>query len=100
DLLVDDHPDVRLARKLVKEARALFRQAERTTRARPAPGARREARQEARSLWADARRLEDQTAQQILNEADVLCATTTSLDSALLGARRFDLVVIDEACQS
>ena len=39
DLLVDDHPDVRLARKLVKEAMALFRQAERYTRAKPEPGA-------------------------------------------------------------
>ena len=39
DLLVQEHPDVRLARKLVKEAMGLFRQAERYTRARPEPGA-------------------------------------------------------------
>ena len=30
----------------------------------------------------------------------MLCATTTGLDSQVLGARRFDLAVIDEACQS
>lgn len=100
DLLVDDHPDVRVARKLVKEAMSLFRQADRTTRAKPAPGARREARQEAKSLLADARRLEAQAVEHILDTADVLCATTTGLDSSLLGARRFDLSVIDEACQS
>ena len=100
DLMVAAHSDVRLARKLVKEAQALFRQAGRFTRARPAPGARREARQEAKSLLADARRLERQAVDHILDTADVLCATTTGIDSEVLGTRRFDLAVIDEACQS
>ncbi len=100
DLLVDEHPDVRLARKLVKEAMGLFRQANRYTRAKPEPGARREAREEAQSLLADARRLEAQAVDHILDTADVLCATTTGLDSELLGPRRFELAVIDEACQS
>ncbi len=100
DLLVEDHPDVRLARKLVKEALGLFRQAGRYTRAAPPPGARRETREEARSLLADAKRLEAQAVEHILDTADVLCATTTALDSDLLGRRRFDLGVIDEACQS
>lgn len=100
DLLVDEHPDVRLARKLVKEAMGLFRRANRFTRAKPEPGARREIRQEARSLLEDARRLERQAVEHILDRADVLCATTTALDSEVLGTRRFDLAVIDEACQS
>ena len=100
DLLVDDHADVRLARKLVKEARGLFRKASRFTRAKPLPGAKREAREEAKSLLDDARRLEVQAVEQILNQADVLCATTTGLNSEILGTRRFDLAVIDEACQS
>jgi len=100
DLLVEDHQDVRLARKLVKEAMGLFRQAGRYTRARPLPGARQETRQEARNLLADAKRLEAQAVEHILDTADVLCATTTALDSELLGRRRFDLCVIDEACQS
>ena len=55
DLLVERHEDVRLARKLVKDALALFRRAAATTRARPEPGARREMRAEAKSLLADAR---------------------------------------------
>jgi ATP-dependent RNA/DNA helicase IGHMBP2 len=100
DLLVEEHPDVRLARKMVKEAMGLFRQAARFTRAKPLPGSRQETRQEARSLLADARRLEAQAVEHILDTADALCATTTALDSELLGRRRFDLGVIDEACQS
>jgi len=100
DLLVAQHPDVRLARKLVKEALGLFRQAGRFTRAKPEPGARRQTRQEARSLLDDARRLERQAVEHLLDTADVLCATLTGLDSELIGTRRFDLAVIDEACQS
>jgi ATP-dependent RNA/DNA helicase IGHMBP2 len=100
DLLVESHPDVRLARKLVKQALSLFRQAARYTRARPEPGARQATRQEARALLADARRMENQAVAHLLDTADVLCATTTGLDSEILGTRHFDLAVIDEACQS
>lgn len=100
DLLVEKHNDVRVARKLVKDALAMFRRAARTTRARPEPGARRDMRAEARGLLADARRLEARAVEHILDTADILCATTTGLDDELLGDRRFDLVVIDEACQS
>ena len=97
---VDEHPDVRLAHRLAKEALALFRKASRYTRAKPEPGARGQMRQDARQLLADARRLEAQAAEQVLDRAAVVCATTTGLDRDLLGQRRFDLVVIDEACQS
>jgi len=100
DLLVERHPDVLLARKLVKQAMGLFREAERHTRAAPKPGAKRQLRDDAKSLLADARRLEMQAVESILDSARVLCATTTGLDSQLIGTRRFDLAVIDEACQS
>src|SRR5262249_38779164 len=96
----EEHDDARLARKLAKEAFALFRKAARFTRARPEPGARRDMRQEAREMLADARRLESQAVEQVLNRATVLCATLTGLDSEVLGQRRFDLAVLDEACQS
>ena len=99
DLMVEEHRDVALAHKLVKEALALFRKAGRYTRARPEPGSRQATRQEAKSLLADARRLENQAVEQILLQADVVCATATGLNDELLGDRRFDLVVIDEACQ-
>jgi predicted DNA helicase len=100
DLIVEGHPDTRQARKLAKEAYALFRQAGKFTRARPEPGSRQAMRQEARALLADARRLEDQAVAGILGEATVLCATLTGLDGEVLGQRAFDLAVIDEASQS
>jgi superfamily I DNA and/or RNA helicase len=99
DLLVEEHADVRLARKFSKEAFALFRQAGKWTRAKPEPGARQAQRQEARNLLADARRLEAQAVEHILDRATVLCATATGLDAEILGQRRFDLAVIDEAAQ-
>jgi superfamily I DNA and/or RNA helicase len=100
DLLVERHPDARSARKRVKEAFALFRQAGKWTRARPEPGARQQMRQEARALLADARTLEAGAVASILFSTPIVCATLTGLDAELLGERRFDLVVIDEACQS
>jgi superfamily I DNA and/or RNA helicase len=100
DLLVESHPDARQARKLTKQAFALFRQAGRWTRAKPEPGAKQQMRQEARGLLADARKLESLAVERILDRAPILCATTTGLDADLLGDRRFDLLVIDEACQT
>jgi superfamily I DNA and/or RNA helicase len=100
DLLVEDHPDVRQARKFVKEALALFRQAGKWTRAKPEPGSRRDMRQEARALLADARRMEAQAVESVLNSTPILCATTTGLDSEVIGQRCFDLLVLDEAGQS
>ncbi|MDZ4780775.1 MAG: AAA domain-containing protein [Planctomycetia bacterium] len=100
DLMVEEHPDVKVARRLVKDAVAMFRKADHHRRSKPQRGEKRGIREEARSLLADARRLEAQAVRHILDTADVLCATTTGLDAELLGNRRFDLVVIDEACQS
>jgi hypothetical protein len=100
DLLADAHSDARQARKWAKEAFALFRQAGKWTRARPEPGARQAMRQEARQLLADARRLEAQAVEQVLDDATVLCATLTAPDAEILGMRGFDLAVIDEAGQS
>ncbi len=100
DLLVDRHEDVRLARKLVREAFALREKAGKQTRAQPVPGARREMRDEAKQLIADARRLETQVVQHILDQSTILCATLTGMDSDVLGARSFDMAVVDEACQA
>jgi ATP-dependent RNA/DNA helicase IGHMBP2 len=100
DLLAEDHADVRLARKWVKEAFALLRQAGKWTRAKPEPGSRRDQRQEARALLADARKLEAQAVERILDGTPILCSTTTGLDSDVVGQRRFDLLVLDEACQT
>jgi superfamily I DNA and/or RNA helicase len=100
DLLVDAHPDVALARRLLREAEELRNKAARYTRARPLPGSRQEMRREAQELVADARRIESQVAEHILDSATVVCATLTGLDSQVLGERAFDLAVIDEAAQA
>lgn len=100
DLLVEHDTDVRLARKLMREAHALRDQANKWSRGKPEAGARREMRQEVQQMLDDARRMEAQAVERILDSAKVLCATTTGLSSEILGQRRFDLCVIDEAAQS
>jgi superfamily I DNA and/or RNA helicase len=100
DLMVDAHADMKVARRLVKEAHQIRDKADRFTRAKPLPGAKREMRQESRALLADALRLEQQVVTSILDHATVLCATLTGLDSGILDDRTFDLAVIDEAGQT
>lgn len=100
DLLVDAHPDVKVARKLLREADALRDKAARFTRAKPLPGARQELRAQARELVADARRIESVVVEHILDSATVICATLTGIDRGILGERAFDLAVIDEAAQA
>jgi superfamily I DNA and/or RNA helicase len=100
DELAGRHPDAKQARKFYKEAHALFRKAGKWTRAKPEPGERGNLRREARSLIDDARKLEDRAVERALDAASVLCATLTGLNPEVLGDRTFDLVVIDEACQT
>jgi hypothetical protein len=100
DLLVESHPDARQAKKFTREAYALFRKADKWTRAKPQPGEKQAQRAEARDLLAEARKLEQHAEDKVLDEARVVCATLTGLDSETLGRRRYDLAVIDEACQT
>lgn len=100
DLLVENHPDLKVARRLIKEARQLRDKASRFTRAKPPPGMKQEMRAEAKELIADARRIEDQVVTELLDGAEVLCVTLTGIDHEVLGPRQFDLAVVDEACQS
>jgi len=100
DLLVENHPEMKLVRKLTKEAHALRTSAGKYTRAKPEPGARRDMRAEAKALLADARRLEEQLVERIFHAARVVCATLTGLDDRLLHGYHFDRCVIDEAAQS
>jgi len=99
DFLAAQREEMQLVLALHREAEQLMRKAARFTRARPVPGQRQEQRREARELRAEARLLEDQAVSAVLERADIICATTTFNDD-LLEDRRFDLVVIDEACQS
>ena len=100
DMLVEDHPDVRMAHKLAREAYALRERAAKYTRARPQPGARQAMRQDAKAMLNDARKIEDMVVERLLDGARILCATTTGLDPRLLGDRTFDCCVIDEANQA
>lgn len=100
DLLVENHPDLKVARKLLKEARVLRDQASRFTRAKPVRGAKQELRAEAKELVADAQRIERQVIAELLDGAEALCVTLTGIDHEVIGPRQFDLAVIDEACQS
>ena len=100
DILAEKHPDARQARKVARDAFALFRQADKWTRAKPEPGEKAALRREARDMLAEARKLEALAVERVLDDARVVCATLTGLDSQLLGQRRFDVAVIDEACQS
>jgi len=100
DILAEKHPDARQARKVIREASALFRDADKWTRAKPLPGEKADMRREARALLAQARQLAALAVERVLDDARIVCATLTGLDSELLGRRRFNLAVIDEACQA
>ena len=100
DLLVQKHTDARQARKFAKDAHELFKQADKWTRDKPQPGEKASLRREARALLTEARKFEVLAAEKILDEARIICGTLTGLSSDVLGSRRYDLVVIDEAGQS
>lgn len=100
DALVEKHSDYKMAKKLHKEAAGLRRDAGKFRRARPEQGARQAMRSDARDIVAEARQLEDLAVERVLDEAQVVLATLTAIDSRLLGQREFDLCVIDEAGQA
>ena len=99
DSLAAEDPNMRIAKEMMREAAGLFRKIERYTRSRPEPGMRRELRNEAKRLLSDARLMEKQAVSHVIDRAQVICATTT-VDGGIFGDRWFDLLVIDEACQS
>ena len=99
DGLMEQSDEMSVIQSMRREAEDLFRQADRYTRAKPAYGQKAEMRREARDLLSHARLMEKRTLNYFLDRADVICATTT-FNETLMGDRRFDLLVIDEACQS
>ena len=99
DAFVEQHDVMKMVKEFMKEAEGLFRKAGRFTRSQPARGAKREMRDEARRLKRDARLLEKQAVEMVLDKCLIVCATIT-FDEDILTDRQFDLVVIDEACQS
>ncbi len=100
DLLVENHPDVKIANKLTRDAYALRGQAERYTRARPEPGAKQAMRQESKDMLREARKIEEHITSGILSKARIVCATATGLDRDRLEGKYFDWCIMDEASQS
>jgi superfamily I DNA and/or RNA helicase len=100
DLLVEKHPDFKLARKLTRDARALKDQSFKYTRAKPEPGAREAIRQQAKDMLNEARRIEEGVIERVLNSARIVCATSTGLDAEILRGLIFDWCIMDEASQS
>ena len=102
--LTDSHERRQMARELVEQAFTLLRQArKRSARGRDAWHKEREARVEAGKLFADARRLERQAAEDVLRKARVLCGTLTGLSEQVLPPSDepdFDVLVVDEASQA
>ncbi len=102
DALTEDHEASRIARDLVEEAIALRRAASKRKQKR-GPGRFSESRaqwRDARALLAEARALEARAEAEVLDRADVVLATLTSLDAPPLAGRRFDVGVVDEATQA
>lgn len=94
------HPDMKQVKKLRIQARDQFRKAQKFTRAKVSSDERRALRDEGKALLSDARKIEAQVVQAILDDAQIVCATCTGLNTDLLGGRWFELAVIDEACQA
>ncbi len=97
---LENHADMRLARKLSREAYVLREQTFKYTRARPEPGERQAQRREAKQMLADARQIEDQLVERLIRTSAVICATATGLDARLMNGRIFDVCVLDEASQA
>lgn len=100
DLLVENHPDVKIANKLTRDAYALRDQSFKFTRARPERGAKQAMREEAKDMLNEAWRIEDQVTAMILGKARVVCTTATGIDRERLNGKTFDWCIMDEASQS
>jgi ATP-dependent RNA/DNA helicase IGHMBP2 len=103
DVLVEAHPDRRLAKELYDEAHALLGHArkQRTRgRSRERFANARTAQAEARALLSEARGLEKKAVDAVLGRAQVLCCTLTALGTPPLSRMRFALALVDEATQA
>jgi ATP-dependent RNA/DNA helicase IGHMBP2 len=100
DLLVEKHPDFKIARKLTRDSHALKDQSFKYTRAKPEPGMREAIRQQSKDMLREARVIEESVIERVLNSAHIVCATCTGLDDEILRGRIFDWCIMDEASQS
>lgn len=99
DALVEAHDSHRIIAEMLWEADDLERRSGKWGRRSGGRGRKSRQRQGARELRRHARLMEKRAIQDVLDDADVICATV-SFDFSFLGDEQFDLLVIDEACQS
>ena len=101
DALVDQSEARARARRWIAEANALRGRVDRR-RSRDRLDVRdgRQMLAEARDLMRDARRTLDAERAAQLERVRVVCATAVGVDTAALGSRTFDVVVLDEATQA
>ncbi len=100
DELAEIHPDMKLARKLTRDAHSLRKQSSKYFRVKPDPNLRHSLREEAKQLLNEARQIEDAVTERIISNAKIVCATATGLDSDFFTRRKFDWCIMDEASQS
>lgn len=98
DARVSRDETMEIVKDMRRESEQCFRKAGRYTRSQPPRGAKQDMYKEGKRLRQDARLLEKTVVDWVLDRADVICATN-SINIHLLTGRRFDLAVIDEACQ-
>lgn len=99
DGLAEQHENMPVVQEMYREAEVLFKKAGKWTRHRPVRGEKAALRDEAKQLKKHAQLMEQQAIEQILSRAKIICATTT-FNEDLLEDKWFDMLVIDEACQS
>ena len=97
---VADHPDKRKVRDLDQaRERLMVQRSRRRDRVQLGWDELQERQKEIQSLWREAREMEKAISKEIVNNAQVLLATHGGI-SRTLGAKPFDLVVMDEASQA
>lgn len=102
DGILDKRPEMQDVKNMKKEADKLFRQADKFRRSfgHAEREERRQQRQEAKDLLAQARMLEDYVVERIISEADAICSTLVSSTSEYIAKREFAVLIVDEAAQA
>ena len=98
DELVDNDPSTTVVREMRREVEEIIRAASKNLRGGDWRRRKREMFADAAQIRGQIKALERNVIKSILDSADVIC-TTMTIDDELLGDRKFDMVVIDEACQ-